>query len=295
MALPIQQPQPDNKLISRKALELMLSNGEDFLNIVQGKIDAAKLPFRIEKRDDGKYYLADTLNPGQLHLAKFITVDEDTIIMKQKAEKAANTSHEVLICGATGTGKEIIARSMIYNRVGAFRAINCAGIPEQLLESILFGHMKGSFTGAHVDRAGFISEAEGGVMFMDEIGELPILMQAKLLRTLQEKTITRVGSTREEPINCKFVFATNRNLKEMVEKGTFREDLYARIFPLELYIKPLKKRLEDTVPICKSLHGGDKFLSKFEDELKSGLLDLTYNVRSIQTYVIRYSVWGCIN
>ena len=284
---------PDNKPISRKALELMLANGEDFLNIVQGKIDSAKLPYRIECVD-GKYILADTLNPGELHLAKFITVDEQTLGMKDKAKKAALTPYEVLIFGATGTGKEIIARSMIANRSGAFRAINCAGLPEGLIESILFGHVKGSFTGATGDKRGFIAEAQDGVMFLDEIGEMPMLMQAKLLRTIQEKRITRVGSINEEEINCKFVFASNKDLSKMVEQGTFREDLYARISTLELNIKSLKDRLCDCVPICKSLSGGEKFLEEYETQLKGGVIDLSHNVRSIQRHVIRYSVWGSI-
>ena len=215
--------------------------------------------------------------------------------MKERAKKAAVTPYEVLISGATGTGKEIIAKSMIAARTGAFRAINCAGIPEQLIESILFGHVKGSFTGAYVDKAGFIAEATDGVMFLDEIGELPILMQAKLLRTLQEKTVCKVGSIKDESINCKFVFATNRNLETMVKGGSFREDLYARIYPLELTINPLKSRLCDVVPICQSLPGGDKFLEKYGYELEKGLLDLRYNVRSIQTYVIRHNVWGTIS
>jgi len=200
----------------------------------------------------------------------------------------------VLIFGATGTGKEIIARSMIANRSGAFRAINCAGLPEGLIESILFGHVKGSFTGATGDKRGFIAEAQDGVMFLDEIGEMPMLMQAKLLRTIQEKRITRVGSINEEEINCKFVFASNKDLSKMVEQGTFREDLYARISTLELNIKPLKDRLCDCVPICKSLSGGEKFLEEYETQLKGGVIDLSHNVRSIQRHVIRYSVWGSI-
>jgi transcriptional regulator with PAS, ATPase and Fis domain len=286
---------PERKIHSKKALELMLANGEDFVDVVQKHIDDNKLPYEIVTLTGGTWSLKDTLNPGELHLAKFITVDEETKQMKIKASKAANTSYEVLISGATGTGKEIIARSQIGNRSGAFRAINCAGIPETLIESTLFGYIKGSFTGANGNKNGFITEANGGVMFMDEIGELPLLMQAKLLRTIQEKRITKVGSTEDEDISCKFVFATNRNLEEMVKAGTFREDLYARISTLELDIKSLKDRLCDAVPICKSLVTGDKFLERYESELRTGLLDLSHNVRSIQRHVIRYNVWGSIN
>jgi transcriptional regulator with PAS, ATPase and Fis domain len=302
MALPQQETQP--KVKSRKVLELMLANGEEFVAMVQKDIDAFKLPYAIKKMqvrigDSGhleeKFILEDTLSPGELHLARFITVDDATILMKEKARKAALTPYEVLISGATGTGKEIIARGMVANRQGAFRAINCAGLPEGLIESILFGHVKGSFTGAYTDKNGFIIEAENGVMFLDEIGEMPMLMQAKLLRTIQEKVITKVGSTKDEPINCKFVFATNRDLGKMVEEGKFREDLYARIATLELDIKPLKERVCDCVPICKSLVGGDKFLDSFGVMLESGNLDLSHNVRSLQRHVIRYAVWGSIN
>ena len=289
------KPQLDTqKPITRKALELMLCN-EGFVDIVQGRIDSGKLPYRIVILEDGKPILEDTLNPGELHLAKFITVDPSTLVLKDKSKKASKTTHEVLIVGATGTGKEIIARSMIADRPGSFRAINCAGLPEGLIESILFGHIKGSFTGAYTDKEGFIADAKDGVMFLDEIGEMPMLMQAKLLRTIQEKKINKVGSTKDEDINCKFVFATNKDLEKMVEEGKFREDLYARISTLELNIKPLTERLCDAVPICKSLVGGDKFLETYQDSLSSGLLDLRHNVRSIQRLVIRHSVWGSIN
>jgi transcriptional regulator with PAS, ATPase and Fis domain len=288
------QPSPERKVPSRKTLELMLQNGPDIYDAVQQYIDKYNLPYVLKINDDNTATLVDTLTPGELHLAKFITIDPETEEMKLRAVKAAKTPYEVLIFGQTGTGKEIIARSMIADRKGNFRAINCAGLPETLIESILFGHVRGAFTGADREKEGFMSEAKDGVLFLDEISELPLLMQAKLLRAIQEKRITKLGATQEEETNCKFVFATNRSLQDMVRDHLFREDLYARISMLEINIKPLKHRLCDCIPICKSLQGGDKFLEEYGESLSSGALDLSHNVRSIQRYVIRYNVWGSI-
>jgi two-component system, NtrC family, response regulator PilR len=289
----IQTQQPEKKVPSRRSLELFLAN-PDMVDMVHGLIDEHELPYLVEELE-GKLYLRDTLSPGALHLAKFITKDAQTEDMKDKALKASKTPYDVLITGDTGTGKEIIAKSMIADRKGAFKAINCAGIPNQLIESILFGHVKGSFTGAHADRLGFIREATDGVMFLDEIGELPLLVQGTLLRALQEKKVCPVGAYKDEDINCKFVFATNKNLKKMVDDKLFREDLYARISMLELTIKPLIGRMCDAVPICKSLKDSEKFLEQHGESLASGGLDVSLNVRSLQKYVIRYNVWGSIN
>jgi len=283
------------KTLSRFQLEMQLANGEDFVPIVQDYIDRGKLPYTIQPCTDGSFRLVDTLCAGELKLKRFITEDQAMLEMKDRALKASKSQHAVLIYGATGTGKEIIASSMIAARKGAFKAVNCAGIPETLIESILFGHMKGSFTGATGTKNGLISEAQGGVMFMDEVGELPLGMQSKLLRVLQENKICKVGAVDEEDIDCKFVFATNRNLEEMVKTREFREDLLARISTLTLNITPLKARLGDTVPIARSLSDSGKFLEQWGGALKAGQLDLSHNVRSIQKYVIRYNVWGSIS
>ena len=288
--IPPQTQQPVRKF-SREQLVRMLMNDE-MEDTVLALIEKNNLPYIIKHDESGKPFLADTLTVGQLHLAKFITVDATTLEVKRKAELAATTPYEVLIQGPTGTGKEIIARAQIADRKGAFKAINCAGIPEHLIESILLGHLKGSFTGADKDRKGFIKEASDGVMFLDEIGELPLLMQGKLLRVLQEKVVCPIGSLADEPINCKFVFATNKDLSKMVEDGTFREDLFARISVLSLQINGLKQRLCDCVPIAQSFKDSEKFLDAYGIKLSEGLLNLDHNVRSIQRYVIRYNVWG---
>ena len=162
--------------------------------------------------------------------------------------RAAPTQWAVLIHGETGTGKELIARLIHLlspRREHPFVAINCAAIPENLVESELFGHEKGSFTGAANRRRGHFEVADGGTLMLDEVGELPLATQAKLLRALQEKTITRVGGEKEIVINIRVLAASNRDLSEMVKAGSFREDLFYRLKVIEVEIPPLRDRRED--------------------------------------------------
>lgn len=280
---------PSEEKLRRLVLAGKNPDGSDtpMLDIAQQLIDKWKLPFIIV---DGE--LRSSYTQGELYLQQFITVDPETLQMKEDAVKMAKTDHEVLVMGETGTGKELIAKSMINDRKGALKAVNCAGLPRELIESELFGHVQGGFTGATRTKEGLITAAENGVMFLDEIGELPMDVQSKLLRALQDRTLRKVGGNQEEKINCKFVCATNRDLKAMVKEGTFKLDLYARISTLELHIKPLSKRKCDIIPITSSLPGGKLFLEKYKDELAEGLLDLSLNVRSIQQHVIRYNVLG---
>jgi two-component system NtrC family response regulator len=159
--------------------------------------------------------------------------------------KAATTSAPVLVIGENGTGKGMVARALhrrSRQREGPFVAINCNAIPENLLESELFGHEKGSFTGAHVSRRGLIETAAGGTVFLDEIGELPAALQVKLLRFLQEKTFQRVGGRQEIESDARVIAATNVNLKEAVQSGRFREDLYFRLAVLVVTVPPLRER-----------------------------------------------------
>lgn len=175
-------------------------------------------------------------------------------------QRCAPTPWTVLIHGKTGTGKELIGRlihALSPRKNRSFIELNCAAVPETLFESELFGHEKGSFTGASSRRKGLIELAHEGTLFLDEVGEIPLTMQPKLLRTLQEKTITRVGGTDKINVDVRVVAATNRNLKKMVEKGRFREDLYFRLNVIEVDIPPLRKRKED-IPLLL-----DFFLSKF--------------------------------
>ncbi len=171
-------------------------------------------------------------------------------------EKAAKTNITVSVTGETGTGKELVAKSIHYNspRKGqSFVAVNLAAIPKDLLESELFGHEKGAFTGAMARRIGKFEESSKGTLFLDEIGEMDINMQAKLLRALQEKEIVRVGSNEVVKIDVRIIVATHRNLLEMVKNGTFREDLYYRILGLPINLPPLRERENDVLIIASYL------------------------------------------
>ncbi|RLB64389.1 MAG: Fis family transcriptional regulator [Deltaproteobacteria bacterium] len=184
----------------------------------------------------------------------------------RKLEKVAATDISVLITGDTGTGKELVARE-IHRRStrlnGPFVTINCGAIPENLIESELFGHVRGAFTGAVMDRPGKFHVANGGTLFLDEIGELPLNLQVKLLRVLQERVVMRVGSSKPEKIDIRIVAATNRDLDEMVRTRTFREDLYYRLNVVNLWLPPLRERGDDVLIIAKML------LSKYAEEFNS--------------------------
>ncbi|REE22471.1 two component Fis family sigma54 specific transcriptional regulator [Paraburkholderia sp. BL27I4N3] len=167
--------------------------------------------------------------------------------------RAAATDSTVLITGETGTGKEVAARVLhdaSRRRHAPFVAINCAAIPADLLESELFGHARGAFTGAVTQRAGRIAEANGGTLFLDEIGDLPLPMQAKLLRVIQERTLTPVGSNTSVPIDVRIVAATHRDLAEEVAARTFREDLFYRLNVIPIHLPPLRDRPDDILPLA---------------------------------------------
>ncbi len=180
-------------------------------------------------------------------------------------EKATRTNISVMITGETGTGKELVAKAIHYNSAQAqnpFVAVNVAALPADLIESELFGHEKGSFTGANYRRIGKFEEANGGTLFLDEIAEMDIGVQAKLLRALQEKEIVRVGSNKPIKTNCRIVAATNRNLQESVLNKTFRQDLYYRLFGLPIELPPLRERGNDVIFLAKH------FITEICDENK---------------------------
>jgi sigma-54 specific flagellar transcriptional regulator A len=170
-------------------------------------------------------------------------------------ERVAPSMATVLITGESGTGKEVVVRQLhrLSGRKGAFVAINCGAIPEHLLESELFGHERGAFTGAVTRRIGRFELAHGGTIFLDEIGDMPMPMQVKLLRVLQERVIERVGGTAGIPVDVRIVAATHRDLPERIKEGGFREDLYYRlsVFPIE--IPPLRERSEDVAPLVREM------------------------------------------
>ncbi len=177
--------------------------------------------------------------------------------VKKLIEKVAPTTSTVLILGETGTGKELVARAVHQHSLRAdrpFVAINCGALPENLIESELFGHRKGAFTGADDNRVGLFEVAHGGTLFLDEIGELPKSMQAKLLRVLESGEIRRVGDNNAFEVDVRVVCATHRNLADMVEAGEFREDLMYRINTFELHIPPLRDRLSDIEELACHLY-----------------------------------------
>ncbi len=186
-------------------------------------------------------------------------------------EKAAQTNITVSITGETGTGKELVAKAIHYNSTKKKKSlvtVNIAAIPNDLLESELFGHEKGSFTGAVNRRIGKFEEADGGTIFLDEIGEMDLNLQAKLLRVLQEKEVTRIGSNNPVKVNCRVVVATHRNLTDEVKNGRFREDLYYRLLGLPIELPPLRERGNDIVILAKH------FLDEFTAENQLGKVKL---------------------
>jgi len=210
-------------------------------------------------------------------------------------EKAVKTNITVSITGETGTGKELVAKAIHYNskqKNKPFVAVNVAAIPRELIESELFGHEKGAFTGAVNRRIGKFEEAEGGTLFLDEIGEMELNLQAKLLRVLQEKEVTRIGGNEAIKLDVRIVVATHRNLMEEVKNGRFREDLYYRLLGLPIHLPPLRERGQDTLLIAKFFL--DQFTRdnklpkiKISQEAQEKLLQYPFpgNVRELKSVV----------
>jgi DNA-binding NtrC family response regulator len=193
-------------------------------------------------------------------------------------DKAAFTSATVLITGESGTGKELAARAIHYGgpRSSApFVPVNCGGIPEALLESELFGHVKGAFTGADESRAGFFHAADGGTIFLDEVSDMSLAMQVKLLRVLQDKEVCMVGSSRSRKVDVRILAATNRELQGLVRKGLFREDLFYRLNVITIFIPPLRERGDDILLLARH------FVTKFAAE--SGKSPLRFSDKALQS------------
>ena len=185
---------------------------------------------------------------------RLLGVSEATRAVQKRLGRAAASDATVLITGETGTGKEVAARVLheaSRRRDGPFVAVNCAAIPHDLLESELFGHGKGAFTGAVADHSGRIVEANGGTLFLDEIGDMPPAMQAKLLRVLQDKHVTPLGTMRTVPVDVRVVAATHRDLDAMVRAGEFRQDLLYRLNVIPLQLPPLRERIADILPLAE--------------------------------------------
>jgi DNA-binding NtrC family response regulator len=187
-------------------------------------------------------------------------------------ERISDTSSNVLITGESGTGKELVAKAIHYNGMrkdGPFIAVNCAAIPEGLLESELFGYKKGAFTDAKSDKRGLILEANEGALFLDEITEMPLVLQAKLLRVIEEKEVRPLGDTNPNSFNIRFICTSNRDFKSVIQQGRFREDLYYRLKVIDIELPPLRERRED-IPLL-----AQHFIRKFSDELKKSVSGIT--------------------
>jgi transcriptional regulator with PAS, ATPase and Fis domain len=213
------------------------------------------------------------------------------------AGRVAVSDASLMITGESGTGKELLARGVHFNSrraEGPFVAVNCAAIPEALIESELFGHVRGAFTGAVKDKEGKFELADGGTLFLDEIGDLRIDMQAKILRALQEREVDRVGGGRPVSVDVRVIAATNKDIERAVKEGAFREDLYYRLNVITLFIPPLRERKED-IPLLIS-HFLKKFNKDFDVRVDSGALSVLMaygwpgNVRELENVIERASV-----
>lgn len=267
------------------ALEAIGIGAYDFLD---KPLDVDELRFLLKRC----IYVAD-LEKDYRNLQQSFSVDAFEGIYASSSEmqevfgmirKVAKSVAPVLVLGESGTGKEMVARA-IHNqsdeKENPFVAINCNAIPENLLESELFGHEKGSFTGAHAQRKGLIESAAGGTLFLDEIGELPSPIQVKLLRFLQEKRIQRVGGREEIAVDVRIVAATNANLKEAVKGGSFREDLYFRLAVVVMNLPPLRDRGDDVGLLAQ------EFLKQFSQQ--NGKKNLTFAAETLRA--IRRYTW----
>lgn len=232
-------------------------------------------------------------------LKEFITQDSKMLLILKHVRRLSKVNAPVFISGPTGTGKEILARALHGERKGNFVDVNCAGLPENLIESELFGHCKGAFTGALLEKKGLWLQAQNGTLFLDEIGDFPLGVQAKLLRALQQREVRPVGSNLNIQVNARIVCATHKPIEKMVEDGRFREDLYHRLTTFDLRLTPLEDRPDDIPLILEYIARkyerenkitGDKIADI--DKLHVKPKELKGNVRTLERVIERYYVLG---
>jgi transcriptional regulator with PAS, ATPase and Fis domain len=252
--------------------------------VEEGLLEAAK---EIDKKLQLGFF-----NPTGHWLDQFLTETKSMLDLKESIRTLAKVPDNVLIRGATGTGKELLAHALHGDRKGTFVEINCAGMPEHLIESELFGHMKGAFTGAVSETIGLFEQAKDGTIFLDEIGELPITLQSKLLRVVQSKCVRKVGSTETSaPIKFRLVSATHQDLQGLIKQRAFRADLYHRISTFEEFTAPLNERPHDIPLIVRSLFGPkEQVPPALMQAIQSSPLE--GNVRTVQSMVRRWQVKG---
>jgi len=288
--------------------EVILITGNATLNraieaLRLGVKDFLTKPFEIEDLiaaiERNKKIATKTKGKKAVVKPTFIAEDEKTKEVLNIAKKVAPTMANVMLLGESGVGKEEFAKFIHENsgRSGKFIAINMSAIPENLIESELFGYEKGAFTDATTSKPGLFEIADGGTLFLDEIGEMPFNLQAKLLRVLQEKEIFRLGSTKPKKIDVRIISATNKNIDEMIKNNKFREDLYYRLSTIPIKIPPLRERKKDIIPIAKDILAktikeynlGEKILS---DDAKEALLNYEFrgNIRELINIIERAAI-----
>ncbi len=280
-------------------------------SIEQG-VQSVDIPFQlaaeyvpVAKHLDAKRIrqLAESQAPVNAAFDNIVTQNPQMRLLKQQAQILADREVPVLIYGETGTGKELFARA-IHNAsqrtVKPFIVVNCGAIPAELVDSVLFGHKKGAFTGATADKPGVFEQADGGTLFLDEFGELELSVQVRLLRVLQDGTFTPVGGTKEQKVNVRLITATHRNLMEKVAEGSFREDLFYRVAIGVLHLPPIREREGDLTLLSKQLL---KVLAAEGDSLKDKKISpdalniiLSHpwrgNVRELQSTLLRAALWS---
>ncbi|MFC3174820.1 PEP-CTERM-box response regulator transcription factor [Novosphingobium bradum] len=265
---------PDTKVIvatghgARESALTAISHGAYDFYQKPVDIDALGLIVRralqLHRIEQENRQLASRAGEDNRVLGRLLTAAPEMVKVARTIERVANTNVSVMLLGASGTGKELLARGLheASDRAGgAFIAINCAAIPENLLESELFGHEKGAFTGAVKTTEGKIEQANGGTLFLDEVGDIPLQLQVKLLRFLQERVIERIGARRSIDVDTRIVCATHQNLEQMIAEGRFREDLFYRLAEIVVRIPSLAERPGDAVLLAKA------FLARFAREM----------------------------
>jgi len=260
------------------AVKAVKFGAEEYLSKPFTDIELFSAVEKAFEKVHGRRMTRSARHPSQKSPYGFIGESEAMQNVFSAIAKAASTSATTLITGESGTGKELVARAIHYNssrNSASFVPVNCAAIPEALLESELFGHIKGAFTGATETRAGFFQTADGGTIFLDEISETSLSMQVKLLRVLQDKEVYMVGSTRPRKVDIRILVSTNKDLLHLVKKGFFREDLFFRLNVITIEIPPLRERGDDIFLLTQH------FAAKFAEELGKPKLRFSENALSV--------------
>lgn len=272
------------------AVKIMKSGASDYLT---KPIDLKELLLLIDKCIDNKRLLVENRQLKEILQEKFrfenIVGNSSALNeVMSMVQRVASSNATVILRGESGTGKELIAMALHFaseRKEKPFVKVSCAALPESLLESELFGHIKGSFTGAITDRKGKFEEADTGTIFLDEIGEISQTTQTKLLRVLQEREFERVGSNQTIKVDVRIIAATNKDLEEAVKMKEIREDLYYRLNVVPIFIPPLRKRREDIIPLI------DHFVSKFSEENNRSIKGITQEAQKV---LIKYGYPGNI-